>query len=102
MKKKLIYIFTTLSLLILAACTDNGPGPLEGTWRMGGLIPMTIQFRPGETEALGIIEKVTYDVQGNTVLVTYTDGIARGMTMRYTMTGNDTAQTELGTFQRVQ
>lgn len=63
---------------------------------------MTVQFRSGETETLGVIEKVSYEVKGNDVLVTYTDGIAKGMTMKYTMIGQDTAQTELGTLQRIQ
>jgi arginyl-tRNA--protein-N-Asp/Glu arginylyltransferase len=68
---------------------------------MDGLVPMTVHSRSGETEALGIIEKVSYDVQGNDVIVTYTDGMAKGMGMRYTMTGPDTARTELGTLRRI-
>ncbi|MGB2833541.1 MAG: hypothetical protein WBC07_11350 [Methylotenera sp.] len=102
MLRKINYLFISLTLLILSACSGNDPGPLTGTWRMGGLVPMTVQFRSGETETLGVIEKVSYEVKGNDVLVTYTDGIAKGMTMRYTMTGRDTAQTELGTLQRIQ
>ncbi|MDO9282447.1 MAG: hypothetical protein Q7T88_08715 [Methylotenera sp.] len=102
MLRKITYFFISVSLLILSACSGNDPGPLAGTWRMGGLIPMIVQFRSGETETLGVIEKVSYKVKGNDVLVTYTDGIAKGMTMRYTMTSQNTAQTELGTLQRIQ
>lgn len=102
MLRKITYLFISVSLLILSACSGNDPGPLAGAWRMSGLAPMTVQFRSGETEALGVIEKVSYEVKGNDVLVTYTDGIAKGMTMRYNMTGQDTAQTELGSLQRIQ
>ena len=102
MLRKINYLFILFSLLILSACSGSDPGPLVGTWHMGGIVPMTIQFRSSETETLGVIEKVSYEVKGNDVLVTYTDGIAKGMTMRYTITGQDTAQTELGTLQRIQ
>lgn len=102
MLRKITYLLISVSLLTLSACSGNDPGPLAGTWRMGGLVPMTVQFRSGETETLGVIEKVSYEVKGNDVLVTYTDGIAKGMTMRYTITGQNTAQTELGALQRVQ
>lgn len=68
---------------------------------MGGLMPMTIQFRDGETETLGVIEKVSYEVKGNDVIVTYLDGIAKGMAVRYTMAGPNTARTEMAVLQRI-
>lgn len=68
---------------------------------MIGLMPMTVQFRSGETESLGMIEKVSYEVKDNDVLVTYKDGMVKGMTIRYTITGQNTAQTELGLLQRI-
>jgi hypothetical protein len=102
MLRKIKHLFMSLSLLILSACSGNDPGPLAGTWRMEGFVPMTVQFRSGETETLGVIEKVSYEVKGNDVLMTYTDGIAKGMTMRYTVTGQGRAQTELGSLQRIQ
>lgn len=68
---------------------------------MTGVVPMTITFRKGETEAMGIIEKVSYKTEGNDVLVTYLDGLAKGTAMRYTMTGQNSARTELGTLRRV-
>jgi hypothetical protein len=101
MIKKLSYLLISLSLLILAACTGNDPGPLAGTWRLGGAMPMTVQFRPGETESLGMIEHVSYEVKGNDVLVTYQDGMAKGMAIRYTLTSQNTAETSLGSLQRL-
>ena len=68
---------------------------------MTGLIPMTIAFRQGETEAMGMIEKVSYKNEGNDVLVTYLDGFAKGTTIRYTMLNKNTAHNELGTLQRI-
>ena len=62
---------------------------------------MTITFRSGETEALGMIEKVSYKTQGNDVLVTYLDGMAKGTTIRYTVTGEDSARTALGSLRRI-
>jgi hypothetical protein len=101
--KSIGLLFAALFLaLTVAACSDSGsPGPLEGNWQMKGIMPMTVTFRQGETEALGMIEKVSYKTEGNDVLVTYLDGLAKGTTLRYTMTGPDTARTELGTLQRV-
>lgn len=94
------YLAVTL-VLLLVACTGSDPGPLKGTWQMAGAVPMTITFRSGETEAMGIIEKVSYKTAGNDVLVTYKDGLAKGTTMRYTITGPDTARTGLGSLRRV-
>lgn len=84
----------------LSACS-SGPGALEGTWQMSGAMPMKVTFRSGETEALGMIEKVSYKTDGNDVLVTYMEGMAKGTTMRYTITGKDSAHTELGTLRRI-
>jgi hypothetical protein len=88
-------------VFLIVGCSRNDPGPLTGTWKMEGLIPMTVQFRTGETEALGMIEKVSYEIQGSDVIVTYKDGIAKGTGIRYTMAGPNTARTELGTLQRI-
>lgn len=68
---------------------------------MAGPIPMKTTFRSGETETWGVIEKVSYKTVGNDVLVTYEDGIAKGTTLRYTMTGPNTISTELGNLRRV-
>lgn len=100
MKNVIHLIFTACLAVALAACSGNNPGPLEGTWQMTGVTPMTVTFRKGETEAMGIIEKVSYKTEGNDVLVTYLDGLAKGTTMRYTITGQGRARTELGTLKR--
>jgi hypothetical protein len=62
---------------------------------------MTVSFRAGETEALGIIDKVSCKTQGNDVVVTYETGIAKGSAMRFTMTGPDSARSEIGVLTRI-
>ena len=64
-------------------------------------MPMTIQFRTGETESLGMIEKVSYEVKGNDVIVTSLDGLMKGTSFRYTMVDPNTARTELGTLRKI-
>jgi hypothetical protein len=100
MIKKTILAVQLLLLTLLSACTNNDPGPLAGTWKMREM-PITVQFRSGETESLGMIDKVSYEIKGSDVLVTFKEGMAKGTTLRYTITGNGTARTELGTLQRV-
>lgn len=90
-----------VAVLLLAACTGKDPGPLEGTWQVDGMIPMTATFRSGESEAMGIIDKVSYKTNGADVLMTYEDGMAKGTTMRFTMTGPDAARAEIGSMCRV-
>ena len=68
---------------------------------MSGPMPMTITFRNGETEAMGMIEKVSYKAEGNDVLVTYLDGLAKGTTIRYTITGKDSARMGPATLRRI-
>lgn len=88
-------------LLFLAGCLGNDPGPLKGTWQVSGLVPMTVTFRSGESEALGMIDKVSYKKAGTDVLVTYKTGISKGTTIRFTMTGPETAKSEFGTLRRI-
>ena len=85
---------------ILPGCS-NSPGVLEGTWRAGGPLPMTITFRPGETEAMGVIEHVDYKTEGNTVQVTYKDGMIKGTSMRFVLVDRDTATNPMYTLHRV-
>lgn len=87
--------------LLMAGCGRSDPGPLEGTWRMRGIVPATVEFRRGETETLGLIEKVSYEIRGKDVIVTYESGPANGLSMRYTVTGPDTARSQLGVLRRV-
>ncbi len=99
--KTLSRLLILVTLFFSITACSSGPGALEGTWHMSGVMPMTVTFRSGETEALGMIEKVSYKTDGNDVLVTYLDGMAKGTTMRYTITGKDSARTELGTLRRI-
>jgi hypothetical protein len=99
--KRLGRLLALVVLVFAVSACSNGPGALEGTWQMSGAMPMTITFRSGETEALGMIEKVSYKTQGNDVLVTYLDGMAKGTTIRYTITGKDSASTALGSLRRI-
>lgn len=98
MKNLLALVFVCV---FLAGCSKSSPGPLAGTWKMDGIMPMTIQFRTGETESLGMIEKVSYEVKGNDVIVTSLDGLMKGTSFRYTMVDPNTARTELGTLRKI-
>jgi hypothetical protein len=98
MKKYLIASITTG--LLLAGCSGS-PGPLEGTWKASGPMPMTITFRPGETEAMGVIEHVDYKTEGNSVEVTYKDGLMKGSSMRYVIVDRNTATNPMFTLHRV-
>lgn len=87
--------------LALTACGGSSPGPLAGTWQAGGVMPLKITFRSGETESMGIIEHVSYDVQGQSVLVTYTDGLMKGTAVRFVMVDATTAQAMNLTYRKV-
>ena len=87
--------------LLVSGCSESDPGPLKGTWQVTGPVRMTLTFRSGETEAMGVIEKVSYSKEGDDILVTYKDGIAKGTTMRYRIAGPDTVRSGLGTLRRV-
>ncbi len=64
-------------------------------------LKMKIQFRQGEVESLGIIEKVSYESKGNDVIVTYESGLMKGNAVRYTLLGSDVARSELGEIRRI-
>lgn len=87
--------------LVLAACGNSSPGPLQGTWRSGGFMPMTTTFRSGETEAMGIIEKVDYQVDGQSVLVTYKDGLMKGTSVRFVVIDENTLRAMDLTYKKV-
>lgn len=94
-------LFCILLFTAITAGCSKGPGPLEGTWQMNGLQPLTITYRDGEEESMGMINKVTYEYEGNDVLVTYTDGLLKGTTIRVTITSQNTAITAMGKLIRV-
>jgi hypothetical protein len=62
---------------------------------------MTVQFRSGETETMGLIEKVSYEVKGDQVIVRYESGPMKGTAVRYTITGPNLARAEFGVLQRI-
>ncbi|EUJ09653.1 hypothetical protein Meth11DRAFT_0452 [Methylophilaceae bacterium 11] len=100
------YFFTTFyCIALLIGCANNtldNPGELAGKWRLDGLISIPMEFKQGEVTALDITEKVTYEAKGRDILVTYKTGVAKGTVVKYTITGDDSAVTELGTLKRVQ
>lgn len=85
----------------LAACGDSSPGPLQGTWQAAGLFPVTATFRSGEMESMGLIDKVGYKVDGNSVIVTAKDGALKGTSVRYVFVGANTVQSMGITFKKV-
>lgn len=94
-------IIVGLLSIALHACSKSDPGPLSGTWRLSGVVPMTIQFRKGESEAMGIIEKVSYEVKGNQVIVTTESGPMKGVAVRYIIKTPNTVTTQIGTLRRI-
>jgi hypothetical protein len=96
--KKLLSL--SIALIFFAGC-GRSPGPLEGEWQASGIVPMKIIFRPGETETMGIIEKVTYSVDKNSVRVTSEDGMMKGSAMVYVMLDHNTAKTEMFRLKRI-
>lgn len=100
-KQAMIAIMIGLALT-LGSCSRNSPGTLEGKWQVTGVVLLTVEFRDGESESFGVIEKVTYEVRGNDVIVHSESGMGKGMAVRYTMTGPDSATAEFGTLRRIQ
>lgn len=88
-------------LATLAGC-NRSPGALEGTWRADGLVPMTITFRSGETEAMGVIEQVGYATNGNVVKVTYKDRMMKHSAISFTIVNQNTATNPMYTLRRIQ
>ena len=84
----------------LAACASEHPGSLEGTWVVTDPLPITVTFRPGEAEAMGVTKRVSYKVDGDDVLVTYKEGATQGATFRYTVVDANTVRSDSGTFHR--
>jgi hypothetical protein len=94
-------VFSALLALALTACGDSSPGPLAGTWQSGGFLPMKTTFRTGETETMGVIEKVGYTVNGQSVIVTYKDGMMKGTAMRFVLVNPTTARGLDTTYRKV-
>lgn len=94
--------FFLLAVLVLAlsACGDSSPGDLAGTW-VTAPIPMKATFRDGETEAMGVIERVTYKRDGSSVIVTYKDGLMKGSSVRFEMVNPTTVKAMGMTYTKV-
>jgi hypothetical protein len=90
-----------LLFCVLTSGCNGSPGLLEGTWRADGAVPMTITFRSGETETMGVIEHVDYSTEGNTVRVTYKDGFMKGNAIKFVIVDHDTATNPLYTLHRI-
>lgn len=101
MKNSISLLLLSVLAFGLVACGETDPGPLAGTWRLNGVVPMTVQFRGGESEAMGMIEKVTYEIKGNQVIVMSESGPMKGIAARYTVTGPNTVTSEFGTLVRI-
>lgn len=99
MNKKALLIAGLLSLL--AGCGDSSPGKLEGTWQAAGVTPFKSTFRAGEMETMGVIEKVGYKADGNSVVVTMKDGMMKGTAVRYTLVDGTTMQAMGATYRKV-
>ena len=98
---RLFYICLILMIVLSLSACSEGPGELEGTWRLHGSVPMTVVYRGNEEEAMGIISKVSYKHEENYVLVTYESGIAKGNSIRFTRVNENTYRSELGTLKRI-
>lgn len=94
-------IVAILFALTLAACGDSSPGPLAGTWQSAGFMPMKITFRSGETETMGVIEKVGYEADGQSVIMSYKDGLMKGSALRFVMVNPTTARALDTTYRKI-
>ena len=94
-------VLLSILALTLVACDSESPGPLEGTWVVTEPFPVTVTFRSGEAEAMGVTKKVSYEIYGDEVLVTYKEGATKGRTFAYTLIDADTIRSGSGTFHRV-
>jgi hypothetical protein len=101
MKRTGITWLAILSFCLLAACCRRDACPLAGTWEQTGAMRMIAHSSYGEMDSLDVVEKVSCDVKGQDVLVTYKDGPTKGSPVRDTMIGPDVAKTEMGTLRRV-
>lgn len=102
MKRTFQFAISILLATLIASCTSkDDPGRLEGTWKLTGIMPMTVIYRDGEEESMGMISPVSYEHEGNDVLVTYKDGMAKGTTIRITFTGANSANTGFGKLTRI-
>src|SRR5678815_1302310 len=94
-------VLLSLLSLALASCAGEHPGPLAGTWVATEPFPITVTFRDGESEAMGMTRPVSYRIDGNEVFVTYTEGPRKGATFHYRVIDANTIRSESGILRRV-
>jgi len=99
--KKICFISALFTSIFLINGCAPGPGELEGTWKMDGLVPMTVIYSSNKEEAMGIISEVSYEHEGNSVLISYESGLAEGNAIRLTKIDKDTYRSEFGLLRRV-
>lgn len=95
----LLALTILVKTLLLSGCSQ-GPKGLEGTWKMDGIVPMTVIYRSDEEEAMGIISKVSYEHQGTDILITYESGMMEGNSVRLTKVDENTYRSEFGLLKR--
>lgn len=86
---------------LLTACKPSDPGPLAGKWRIVEDKRVVIDFKPGESDTMGIVEAVDYDVLASQVIVTYKKGPMSGIPQEYLLTSPDTVTSPIGHLERV-
>lgn len=64
-------------------------------------MPFKATFRAGEMETMGVIEKVGYASDGNSVIVTLKDGMMKGTSIRYSLVNGTTMQSMGSTYRKV-
>lgn len=97
------FLLTFCWITLLFGCANNNsdnPGELAGKWNLDGMMSIPMEFKQGEVTAMDITEKVSYEIKGREIFVTYKTGVAKGAVVKYTITGDDSAVTELGTLKR--
>lgn len=69
--RKLLFLF----VVFLVSCSQDA-GQLNGTWQtsMFGVPIVTVTFTDDYMESMGVVEKVTYKHDGDSVYVTSEDG----------------------------
>lgn len=90
-----------LALFIFLTACGQSPGVIAGTWRSAGGLPMTIEFRAGEYEMMGMVVKAKYEIHGNDILVTDVDGPMKGVAIHYTLLNQSTLHSAVGDLVKV-
>lgn len=80
-----------LSALILVGCSKPQlPWALEGSWVAEDVAPSTLVIRSAEIETMGVVESVSYRVEGDAVVVRRVGGPMAGGEVTYRLLDKDT------------